>query len=193
MVSGVGVTVESPALRAAFREVMAGTCTPVSVVTATAEGMPYGTTVSAFSSLSIDPPMVLVALDRNSGLLAAVGDAGRFGVNVLASGQSTVARSFARKGLGKFTGCRWVFEMEVPRIPDVGGFLACRAVEFVRGGDHVVVLGRVLSARAVDGRPLTYFRRSYGTHVASEPARGPGLSSRRRRTSPSRTERRDLT
>src|SRR4051812_47150351 len=105
-------------LRTTFREVMAGVCTPVSVVTAMADGIPHGTTVSAFASLSMDPPMVLVSLDRSSDLLAVVRTAGRFGLNVLSSSQSTLALRFARKGgVGKFAGVRWDIEAGVPRLP----------------------------------------------------------------------------
>lgn len=86
----------------AFRHVMAGVCTPVSVVTALDGDRPHGTTVSAFASLSMEPPMVLVALDRKSDLLALVRGSGLFGVNVLGSEQSALATRFARKGIAKF-------------------------------------------------------------------------------------------
>src|SRR5690625_3651156 len=87
----------------AFREVMAGVCTPVSVVTGLDGASPHGTTVSAFASLSLEPPMALVALDRGSDLLTLLHTTRRFGINVLGSGQSELALRFARKGgTGKF-------------------------------------------------------------------------------------------
>lgn len=82
----------------AFRAAMAAVCTPVSVVTTMEDGLPYGTTVSAFTSLSLEPPMLLVSLDRNSDLLAMIRRTGRFGLNVLASSQPELAMNFARKG-----------------------------------------------------------------------------------------------
>src|SRR3954469_19110691 len=85
-------------LQTSFRNVMAGVCTPVSVVTTIADGRPHGTTVSAFASLSMDPPMVQVSLDHGSELLALVRDSGTFGLNVLSSGQSALATMFATKG-----------------------------------------------------------------------------------------------
>src|SRR5579871_3916094 len=103
-----GATGQPTALQAAFRTAMASVCTPVSVVTTLADGLPYGTTVSAFASLSMEPPMVLVSLDLGSDLLALVRQTGRFGLNVLASSQTALALNFARKGgAGKFAGVAW--------------------------------------------------------------------------------------
>ena len=152
-----------------FREVMAGVATPVSVVTAvSADGVPHGTTVSAFASLSMDPPMVLVSLDRGSDLLALVRDTGRFGVNVLGSTQSALALSFARKGADKFASVDWVPDQGLPRLPGAPGWLACEVASLVEGGDHVVALGTVLAADTADGAPLTYHSRVFGTHAALE-------------------------
>lgn len=89
-------------LAATFRDAMAGVCTAVSVVTAMDGERPHGTTVSAFASLSMAPPMVLVALDRGSELLALVRAEGRFGLNVLGADQASCAARFARKGQDKF-------------------------------------------------------------------------------------------
>jgi flavin reductase (DIM6/NTAB) family NADH-FMN oxidoreductase RutF len=92
------VTAGDGHLAGTFREVMAGVCTPVAVVTTVSGGEPYGTTVSAFTSLSLTPPMVMVALDERSELLRRLSAGSPLGVNVLRSGQSTLARVFARKG-----------------------------------------------------------------------------------------------
>lgn len=154
-------------LRNTFREVMASVCTPVSVVTAMIDGRPHGTTVSAFASLSMDPPMVLVSLDRSSELLAIIRASDGFGLNVLSSRQSALALRFARKGgIAKFAGIGWVVEARVPRLPGTGGFLACDVTDLVDGGDHVVVLGRVRAADRADQPPLTYHARVFGTHAA---------------------------
>src|SRR5262249_27038114 len=134
-------SMEIGSLDARFREVMAGVATPVSVVPGLEDGVAHGTTVSAVASLSMAPPMVLVALDRQSDLLALVRRTGRFGVNVLGSAQSALALSFARKGLGKFNGVRWLADHGVPRLTGVPGWLVCDVAELVDGGDHVIVLG----------------------------------------------------
>ena len=93
------------ALQAAFRAAMASVGAPVSVVTTLVDGLPCGTTVNAFASLSMQPPMVLMALDLGSDLLALMRQSGGFGLNVLSSSQTGLALNFARKGgSGKFAG-----------------------------------------------------------------------------------------
>jgi flavin reductase (DIM6/NTAB) family NADH-FMN oxidoreductase RutF len=151
----------------AFREVMAGVPTPVSVVTALRGDRPHGTTVSAFTSLSIAPPMLLVALDRGSDLLARLELAAPFGVNVLGAGQARLAAAFARKGPDKFAGIQWRVEDGAPRLLGSPGWLACTVARLVDGGDHVVVLGYVVRAATTGGPPLTYSARTFGTHVAA--------------------------
>src|ERR1700727_787104 len=74
-----------------FRDTLARVPTPVTVVTSHIDRRPHGTTVSAFSSLSLEPPMILVSLDQNSDLLKIIQETGRFGVNVLAVGQQSLA------------------------------------------------------------------------------------------------------
>jgi flavin reductase (DIM6/NTAB) family NADH-FMN oxidoreductase RutF len=148
-----------------FRDVMASVCTPVTVITALRGHAPFGTTVSAFASLSVAPPMVLVALDRSSELLRIVTDTNRFGVNVLAKEQADLAINFATKGgSDKFNSVAWHDDHDVPRLPGAGGFLACEVAEFVDGGDHIVLLGTVVSVTAGQGGPLTYHGRRFGTH-----------------------------
>lgn len=151
----------------AFREAMAAVATPVAVVTTTWEDAHYGSTVSAFSSLSMDPPMVLVSLDNRSALLTAIRSAGRFGLNVLALSQAETALRFASsRGVGKFEGIAWQPESGLPRLEGGLCWLACDVVELVQGGDHVVALGRVTSVETGVGAPLTYHRRVFGTHHA---------------------------
>ncbi|MFE2998757.1 flavin reductase family protein [Nocardia sp. NPDC059246] len=148
-----------------FRDVMAGVCTPVSVVTAMHGRRPHGTTVSAFASLSMDPPMVLVSLDNRSDLLMLVRETGRFGLNILATNQVACATAFARKGPDKFVGIDWREEEGVPRIDGVAGWVVCEVAELVPGGDHTVALGNVVASHTTGGAPLTYHRRNFGTHA----------------------------
>ena len=153
-------------LETQFREVMAAVCTPVSIATALDGDHPHGTTVSAFTSLSMTPPMVLVSLDRGSELLTMVRRTRRFGLNVLAASQSGLAVAFARKGRDKFEGVSWGVDHDLPRIDGVIGWLGCHTARFVPGGDHVVVLGDVEIAAHCPGPPLTYHGRIFGTHRA---------------------------
>jgi len=148
-----------------FRDVMGNVATPVSVVTAFGPEGPHGTTVSAFASLSMTPPMVLVCLDRGSELLEVVRSTGRFGLNVMGAEQSALAGGFARKGIDRFAGVEWTLEHGVPRLAGAPGWVACAATQLVPGGDHDIVLGLVLDAGVVDGAPLAYHRRTFGTHA----------------------------
>jgi flavin reductase (DIM6/NTAB) family NADH-FMN oxidoreductase RutF len=153
---------------AAFRTVMGEVCTAVTVVTAMDGNRPHGTTVSAFSSLSLDPPLVLVSLDRGSQLLEVIAAAGRFGVNVLSGDQTALAARFATRGPDKFDGVAWRSDWISPRLEGVAGFLDCEVTATLDGGDHVIVQGLVRGAEveAQQGNPpLTYHRRTFGTHV----------------------------
>src|SRR3984957_7916709 len=98
-----------------FRDLMAAVCAQVTIVTA-AEGGPFGTTVSAFASLSLRPPMITVALDRSSRLLGPVFRTGRFGVNVLGQGQEETARLFAQRSANRFAAAGRHYEHRVARL-----------------------------------------------------------------------------
>jgi flavin reductase (DIM6/NTAB) family NADH-FMN oxidoreductase RutF len=161
----------------AFRAVMATVCTPVSVVTTMAGDRPHGSTVSAFASLSLNPPMVLVSLDLGSDLLRHIRGSGAFGLNVLHDGQAALAASFARKGDDKFDGVSWALAAGVPRLDGCAGWVGCTVERLVDGGDHVVAFGRVIDAGHQAAPPLTYHQREFGTHQAlpdnGKPAKPP--------------------
>jgi flavin reductase (DIM6/NTAB) family NADH-FMN oxidoreductase RutF len=149
-----------------LKEAMASVCTPVSVVTGIDGHRPHGTTVSAFASLSMNPPMVLVSLDRGSNLLEIVRATGKFGVNILGSTSAKEALNFARKNEDKFDGVEWAIDHGVPRLSRSAAWVACEVADVVDGGDHVIVLGAVVGADHGAGEPLTYYRRAFGTHRA---------------------------
>jgi flavin reductase (DIM6/NTAB) family NADH-FMN oxidoreductase RutF len=146
-----------------FREALAGVCTPVSVVTSHREGHPHGTTVSAFCSLSLEPPMVLVSLDRSSDLLAIVSESRVFGINVLNHGQKELALNFARKGPDKFEDVEWELDRGVPRIVGAATWLVCKLEQLHDGGDHLIAMGLVEHAESGPGNPLLYRRHEFGT------------------------------
>ena len=149
----------------AFRETLSRVPGPVTVVTTLAGGRPHGTTVSAFSSLSADPPLVLVSLDRSSDLLGLLRETGRFAVNLLAAGQEEIGLACARKGRDKFETVTWRDECGLPRIDGVAGWLACDIRELLPGGDHVIVVGLVTACETREAEALVYHRRRF-LHVA---------------------------
>lgn len=152
-------------LDARFVAVMSGVAAPVVVVTSMAQAQPHGTTVSAFASLSRHPPMITVALDHGSELLAQVEACGRFGVNVLSADQADLAVRFASKRGDRFAGLDWELADGMPRLPGTTGWLVCEATTVVDGGDHRILLGTVLAAEGTAARPLVYHRRRFGTHA----------------------------
>jgi flavin reductase (DIM6/NTAB) family NADH-FMN oxidoreductase RutF len=152
------MTVES------FRDAMAAVCAPVAVITTVLDGSPLGATVSSLTSLSLRPPMILLSLQRETGVLQAVARSGRFGLNVLAYGQDRLAAAFARKGPDKFDGISWSLDDGLPLLSGVVAWITCDLDKAVEGGDHVVLFGRVCHARSSVSAPLIYAYRKYGTH-----------------------------
>lgn len=152
-------------LGASLRDVMADVCTPVAIVTSCVETTPFGSTVSAFCSLSMNPPMVMVALNRESDTLRALKASGRFGVNILGIGNADLAMQFARKGPDKFDGVTWTTSHGVPRIDTSPGWIACDVAGLAEGGDHLIISGNVVGADLRHSEPLTYHQRRFGTHV----------------------------
>lgn len=165
-VDGMPVTSQLPetAVQRAFRGAMGQVTSSVSVVTTLTEGVPHGTTVSAFMSLSMDPPMLTFALDRGSNLLTRLGVGSVVGVNVLAAHHDQVALRFAGKGGDKFADVPWRVENGAPALHDRHAWVALRITQLVEAGDHVLLIGDVTGADATPSAPLTYWKRTFGTH-----------------------------
>jgi flavin reductase (DIM6/NTAB) family NADH-FMN oxidoreductase RutF len=147
-----------------FRDLMAGVCAPVTVVTTSEAEIPYGATVSAFASLSLNPPMVSVALDRESQLLARILRTKRFGINVLEKSQEATARLFAARGADRFGQSTWASDRGMPRLASAASWLICVLAQAVEGGDHMLLLGVVTDAEKTAAPPLVYSERLFGTH-----------------------------
>lgn len=157
-----------------FKNVMGNVPAAVTVVTALdGDGSPAGLTVSAFSVVSLDPPLVLVCVDRGSQTLPAVREGGRFTVNFLAAGSEDLAIRFASKNPRKFDG---VLTRPAPApagVPppygpiltgDACGYALCDVVQAVEAGDHWIFVGQVHDAGLWKGRaPLIYCRRTFST------------------------------
>lgn len=150
----------------AFRNALARFASGVTVVTTIdSGGTPVGFTASAFSSLSLDPPLVLVCLEKKAESHAAFAETEHFAISVLAEGQGDTAWRFAKRGTNKFAG----FETErgeatgMPLVPDAHVQLECRMYERLPGGDHTILIGEVLSARSDDeSAPLVHYNRLFG-------------------------------
>lgn len=149
-----------------FRAVMAQIAGSVAVVTTVDDGTPYGSTVTAFVSLSLEPPMMLVSLAQTSSLLQHLRLGSRLGVNVLAADQAPLATRFSRRDIDRFAGVPWRLEAGTAALADVHAWSALSVGRLVEAGDHVLLLGDVIDARTGGGRPLTYWHRGYGSHHA---------------------------
>jgi flavin reductase (DIM6/NTAB) family NADH-FMN oxidoreductase RutF len=147
-----------------MREVLGHFASGVTVVTALTADGPTGFTCQSFSSLSLDPPLVAFAPSRTSQTWPALRAIGRFCVNVLAEDQDAVSRNFARSGVDKFDGVRWTPSAHgSPVLDGVVAWIDGELWAEYDGGDHSIVVARVLDLGAEpDRRPLLFHRGSYG-------------------------------
>ena len=149
--------------REVFRDAIGHFASGVTVITTAHGDTRFGMTASAVSSLSLDPPMVVVCLNRSAPTCAAVTAAGVFGVNILSENDGELAERFARPRDDKFAGVDVVAGAGgVPLLRDALARLECRIVEDVEGGTHSVLLAEVRRAEAAQGSPLAYFRGRFG-------------------------------
>ena len=148
-------------LRALFREIPS----PVAVVTVDVSGQAAGLTVDSLVSLSIDPPLIGIALRRHAALHELVRDAGAFAVSILASGQEHLAQHFARgvPPIGLWIGIETRSgELGAPLIDGALAWIECRLDSELETGDHTLFVGSVESARRGPGREaLVHLRRGY--------------------------------
>ncbi|WP_420613883.1 flavin reductase family protein [Candidatus Spongiisocius sp.] len=153
-------------LEDAFRDIMANFAASVTVVTSYWDERHHGLTVSAFTSVSLDPPLVLICIDHASHSIEALREAGGFTVNMLREGTADLALRFASKDPDKFRD----LPVRAPRYEGAGlslpshsfACLECRTVESAEAGDHTIFIGQVEHAARYDpGRPLLYWQRDF--------------------------------
>ena len=146
-----------------FRQALSRLPTGVTVVTAYGPEGPSGATANAVTSLSLEPPLMLAALDRGSRTLAALERSRRFGINVLAAGQEELAHRFGTKepGPAKWDGVGWAEREGVPEIDGVVLWLGCELRDLHDGGDHVIATGAVIALDAPGGDPLVFHGGAY--------------------------------
>ena len=154
-----------------FRRVMGHFVTGVTVVTALHDDQPFGITVNALSSVSLQPPLVMVALDRRRFLTPIVRAGGRYGVNILGEDQQALSDCFAgapvTPGRERFCGASWhPGPSGLPLIDGAIATLECTVVETFSAGDHDLFIGEVDTLeshgdRGLEPMPLLYYRRRY--------------------------------
>jgi flavin reductase (DIM6/NTAB) family NADH-FMN oxidoreductase RutF len=146
-----------------FRHVLGHFASGVTVVTTSdADGRPTGLTASAFTSVSLDPPLILVCVDHKSQTYPALLERGRFAVNILATDQEQVSRRFASTRLEKFDGLKYeISDLGLPVIQEALARLECTTVNTHVEGDHTIFVGLVERAAVGHGQPLLYYRGKY--------------------------------
>jgi flavin reductase (DIM6/NTAB) family NADH-FMN oxidoreductase RutF len=148
-----------------FRNAMARFLTGVTVVTTRLGNDPYGMTANSFTSVSLEPPTVLVCLNRKAATCSAVSTARVFCVNVLREDQGDIAKHFG-SGLadkfasipGSFSGGIAYDALGCPNIGSVLATISCRVMKQLDAGSHRIFLGNVVHVAVDDGAPLAYFR-----------------------------------
>jgi flavin reductase (DIM6/NTAB) family NADH-FMN oxidoreductase RutF len=145
-----------------FRQVAGSFASGVTVVTTGLDGNYHGMTASSFSSLSLDPPLVLVCFDLTAATLAAVDATGAFVVNILGSQQEQLSRQFASRGAHSVDIEHQLGELGIPILNDTLAHFECRVARRHIEGDHVILVGEVVAGAVDHGDdPLLYFRGSY--------------------------------
>jgi 3-hydroxy-9,10-secoandrosta-1,3,5(10)-triene-9,17-dione monooxygenase reductase component len=160
---------EDPAAQAAarqFRDVLGRFASGVTVVTSVSGGEPVGMTCQSFSSVSLDPPLVLFIPAKTSRAWPLIQRSGRFCVNFLAADQAELSNTMASRGTDKFAGVDWTPSGATgsPLLPGTLGHVDCTIHAVHEAGDHYVVIGRVLDLGAsAASDPLLFFQGQYRT------------------------------
>lgn len=151
-----------------FKAALGSWCAGVTVVTTRQDDLVYGITVSSFSSLSLDPRLILVCIADTNRLATMIQETKKFAVSILAEGQEQVSNYFAISGrepvpaFDEFGTIEW--HTGSPIIDGAAAHLDCALHEAIPAGDHTIIIGRVLGAAArPEKKPLLYFRRGYRT------------------------------
>lgn len=146
-----------------LRNVMGNFATGVTIITTkNAAGKPFGLTANAFSSLSLDPPLLLICVDKKVDCYACFDESKIFGVNFLSEGQDQLSNRFATKGIEKFEGVPYKLgELGVALLDDALAHIECKVASAYEGGDHTIYVGEIQSATVLSDRPLLFFRGKY--------------------------------
>lgn len=152
-----------------FRRILGHWVSGVAVVAARSpDGQPCGLTANAVTSVSLQPPLLLVCIDRAADSHDCIRDAGAFSVNILGADQERLARRFAAWDIkAKFEGVAHSTGVTgAPLLDDALAWVECRIRASHPGGDHTIFIGEVLAGDAGEGVPLLYYRGGYGRFVS---------------------------
>jgi flavin reductase (DIM6/NTAB) family NADH-FMN oxidoreductase RutF len=146
-----------------FRSALGRFASGVTIVTTRdTSSRDHGLTVSAFCSLSLEPPLVLVCIDNEASMHPVLDQASHFAVNVLAANQESLARRFAASETDRFDGVGYVRGVTgAPILDDVLAYVECRKTTALPAGDHTIVIGEVEHAEVHSSGPLLYYRGGY--------------------------------
>jgi flavin reductase (DIM6/NTAB) family NADH-FMN oxidoreductase RutF len=146
-----------------LRNVFGVFATGVTIITTNdVNGKPFGLTANSYTSLSLDPPLVLVCVDKKVDCYACFEQSRVFAVNFLAEDQEQLSTRFATKGIEKFEGVPIrQGSIGVPLLEGAIGFIECKLVSGYEGGDHTIYVGEVQAASASGERPLLFFKGKY--------------------------------
>ena len=146
----------------AQRRIMGHFATGVTVVTAHQNGEIYGMTANAVTSLSLNPPLILVAVDKAAAMHASLTACRHFAVNILSEAQEHLSRRFAMRGAKEVSDLTWITAASgAPILADALAWVDCRLTEILPGGDHDIFLGEILAGDCREGSPLLYFCGKY--------------------------------
>ena len=146
-----------------FRAVLGRFPSGVTVVTTKGpDGSDQGMTVSAFCSVSLAPPLILICVEKSASVYPAITSAEGFAINILSAKQEQIARRFAIIDIDRFEGVGFTRSSNgYAVLDDVLGVLECRRFQIQDGGDHTIILGEVEATRVERGTPLLYYRGGY--------------------------------
>jgi flavin reductase (DIM6/NTAB) family NADH-FMN oxidoreductase RutF len=161
-----------------FRVALGSYATGVTIITAAgADNKPYGLTCNSFTSVSLNPPLVLWSLVLYSSSLSIFQNATHFAVNVLGASQWELANKFAKSSDDKFTGVDWRPGLgNAPLLTESIANFQCRSVNRYYGGDHVIFLGAVEAYSYTHKEPLLFARGGYGKFLAADERHAPKKS-----------------
>jgi flavin reductase len=144
------------------RKIMGHWATGVTVVTTDGEAGSHGLTANAVASLSLDPPLLLVAVDKRAATLDYLKKNGCFAVNILRLDQEEVSKRFATPGPKDFSDLNInTAATGSPILADCLAYLDCRVSEILPGGDHEIFVGEIVAGEYQGGEPLLYFSGGY--------------------------------